>query len=99
MSSPFSHRSAQQLRAHGVDPFWYVVHRSIDNAKTGHSATILDAIVDYVDSTVGGEASEADLAQRVLAGFMLSPGSEAHRKVRTGGKSQPPQLLCREGCK
>jgi len=78
MSTPFSHRSIQQLRLHGIDPAWYVVHRSIDNPVNGHSATILDAIVDYVESEAGkagnraGKSSaEAQLAQRVFFGFLL----------------------------
>ena len=80
MSSPFSHRSAWQLREHGIDPSFYLVHRSIDNAKSGHAASILEAIVDYVDSTAypttsGASASqvpsEAELVSRVFAGFLL----------------------------
>lgn len=78
MSTPFSHRNIQQLRLHDVDPAWYKVHRSIDNSVNGHSADILEAIIDYVEGearTAGKEEGtssvEATLAQRVLSGYLL----------------------------
>ena len=92
MSSPFSHRSAQQLRLYGVDPSFYVVHRSIDNAKNGHAATILEAIVDYVDSTAYGAstaarggrlgaAGEASGAQPIHASGAGAPGAPSEAEL------------------
>jgi hypothetical protein len=99
MSTPFSHRSAHQLRVHGVDPAWYVVHRSIDNGITGHSAMILDAIVDYIDGEVkrtgGNHTYGAELARRVFAGFLLYESSfmlvdEAVRERMDSGNAGCP---------
>lgn len=97
MSTPLSHRSIQQLRLHGIDPAWYVVHRSVDNSVSGHFATILDAITDYIEGEayeVGEKASkssvEAELAQRVFLGFLLYETSftmlesEAMDQVKAG---------------
>ena len=42
------------------------MHRSIDNARTGHAATILDAIVDYVDTTACAPAPPAPPLPRRL---------------------------------
>jgi len=106
MSTPFSHRNIQQLRLHGIDPAWYVVHRSIDNPVNGHSADILDAIVDYVEEhankAVGTDASgsnmtESSLSQRVFTGFLLYETSftmlesAAQKRIKAGSSCPNPE--------
>lgn len=64
-------RAAQLLRHHGIDPYFFTLHNSIDNADVGHTALSVAAIDDYLldlRDRAGDEVAQAAW-QRVWNGY------------------------------
>ncbi|KAI5803278.1 ATPase-like protein [Peziza echinospora] len=63
----------QELKELGLDPYYFVLHVSIDNGHSGHAAMGVAAVISYLDSLP--TEMERDLAwRRVQAGYMLAEG-------------------------
>lgn len=66
--------SAFELNELGIDPYYFTLHVTIDNASTGHAHKAVQAVLDLLPE---GEAREPFL-QRLSAGYRLNelgPGS------------------------
>ncbi|KAI0811396.1 hypothetical protein GGR55DRAFT_642930 [Xylaria sp. FL0064] len=66
--------ASREVRELGFDPYYFLLHISIDNSDSGHTAMALQVIVDYMEHLISTEDSNA--VQRawrgVQAGFILS---------------------------
>lgn len=64
-------RAAQLLQHHGIDPYFFTLHNSIDNADVGHTALSVAAIDDYLldlQNRAGNDVAQA-ASQRVWNGY------------------------------
>lgn len=64
-------RASALLRSHQIDPYFFVLHNTIDNGATGHTAWSVEAIALYLDdvATHADAAAAAQCWQRVWRGF------------------------------
>ena len=67
-------RAIKELKELGLDSHYFLLHVSIDNADSGHTAMAMQAVVDYVQyiSNVGGDDLAQQTWRRVQTGFLLS---------------------------
>lgn len=72
-------RASRLLRRHQIDPYFFVLHNTIDNGASGHTAWSTEAIALYLDDiAVQGDASHAALCwQRIWRGFATYGQSSA----------------------
>jgi hypothetical protein len=63
---------ADELKAHGIDPYFFLLHLTIDNPATGHTALALAAIDDYLAerAAIGGDAAVQAEFVRIWRGFL-----------------------------
>lgn len=62
----------QELRELNLDPYYFILHISIDNGHSGHAAMGIKAVTEYVESL---PPSEVEIAwRRIQAGMILSEG-------------------------
>jgi hypothetical protein len=69
-------KTVKELRELKLDPYYFELHISIDNADSGHAAMAMAAAADYVNMVAarhGPEAAEVAW-RRVQAGFVLAEG-------------------------
>ena len=66
--------AAKELEEFGLNPYYFVLHISIDNADSGHTAIAMHAVMKYMGHVLQTQgASSAEQAwRRVQAGFILS---------------------------
>lgn len=62
----------QELRELKLDPYYFVLHVSIDNGHSGHAAMGVKAVTNYIESLPPREVETA--WRRVQAGVILSEG-------------------------
>lgn len=62
----------QELRELNLDPYYFILHVSIDNGHSGHAAMGIKAVTEYVGSLPSSEVETA--WRRVQAGVILSEG-------------------------
>jgi len=60
--------TAFELNELGIDPYYFTLHVTIDNASTGHARKAADTVSDLLP---GGEAN-AEFLERVRAGYRLN---------------------------
>ncbi|KAM3475277.1 hypothetical protein MY5147_003850 [Beauveria neobassiana] len=62
---------AHELAHYGIDPYYFLIHISIDNADSGHTAMASHAVVQYLDilRATEGEAAVRQAWKRIQAGF------------------------------
>lgn len=69
-------KAATELEELGLNPYYFILHISIDNADSGHTAIAMQAVVKYIEHVRQKQGNH--LAQqawkRVQAGFILSKG-------------------------
>ena len=69
-------KAAKELREVGIDSYYFILHISIDNAHSGHTAIAVEIVCEYMDHIRRTEGEEA--AQRawskIQAGYLLSSG-------------------------
>ncbi len=72
-------RASALLRRHQIDPYFFVLHNTIDNGATGHTAWSVDAIALYLDDVaMHADADQATLCwQRIWRGFATYGQSSA----------------------
>ncbi len=63
-----------ELTHHGIDPYYFLIHISIDNADSGHTAMASHAVVQYLDvmRATEGEAAVGHAWKRIQVGYILS---------------------------
>ncbi|KAJ5263965.1 hypothetical protein N7478_011570 [Penicillium angulare] len=73
-------QAAKELPEVGLDPYYFILHISIDNSHSGHAAMSMDCVVDYVQKILDleGEKAAHTAWRRIQAGYVLSEwlGSE-----------------------
>lgn len=65
---------AHELKHYGIDPYYFLIHISIDNADSGHTAMASHAVVQYLDVVreTDGEAAVEHAWKRIQVGYVLS---------------------------
>ncbi|KAJ5920243.1 hypothetical protein N7516_011101 [Penicillium verrucosum] len=76
-------QAAKELPEVGLDPYYFILHVSIDNSHSGHAAMSMECVVDYVQkiSELEGKEAAHTAWRRIQAGYILSEwlGSEGIR--------------------
>ena len=67
-------QAAKELPEVGLDPYYFILHVSIDNGHSGHAAMSMECVVDYIQKVLELEGEEAAHTawRRVQAGYILS---------------------------
>ncbi|KAF2194267.1 hypothetical protein K469DRAFT_651493 [Zopfia rhizophila CBS 207.26] len=78
-------RAAHELKALGINPYYFLIHISIDNADSGHTAMATHTVTRYLDMVraTEGEAALEQAWKRVQVGYTLSQalgGSLSHER-------------------
>jgi len=63
----------QELKELRLDPYYFVLHVSIDNSHSGHAAMGAAAVTKYIGSLKSGQEKEVAW-KRVQAGYMMAEG-------------------------
>ncbi|KAH6203196.1 hypothetical protein HBI53_141210 [Parastagonospora nodorum] len=69
-------KTVKELRELRLNPYYFELHISIDNADSGHAAMAMSAVAEYIDlveQTEGPEAAHGAW-KRVQAGYILAEG-------------------------
>ncbi len=69
-------KACRELKEVGLDPYYFVLHISIDNADSGHTAIALHAVCAYIEHIhrTKGAAAAQQAWRRVQVGYTLSEG-------------------------
>jgi hypothetical protein len=69
-------KTVKELRELRLDPYYFELHVSIDNADSGHAAMAMSAVVDYIELVGRDQGQEAahKVWKRVQAGYVLAEG-------------------------
>jgi hypothetical protein len=69
-------KAGKELREVGIDPYYFILHISIDNADSGHTAIAIEVVCEYMDYIRRAEGEEAAQKawKRLQAGYLLSLG-------------------------
>ncbi|KAL2067240.1 hypothetical protein VTL71DRAFT_1664 [Oculimacula yallundae] len=83
-------KAAKELREVGLDPYYFLLHVSIDNADSGHTAIAMEIVCEYMDliHKSEGELAAKNAWRRLQAGYLLSsnlPGSVVCPSRKTSG--------------
>ncbi len=62
--------TAHELAELDIDPAYFSLHVTVDNASTGHARKALDALVDMLPK--GGSGEQAEFMRRVALGYRLN---------------------------
>ncbi|KAK0621749.1 hypothetical protein B0T17DRAFT_618158 [Bombardia bombarda] len=67
-------RAAHELRALGINPYYFLIHIAIDNADSGHTAMATHTVTRYLDMVRATEGEEAlqQAWKRVQVGYSMS---------------------------
>ena len=69
-------KTVKELREVQLNPYYFELHISIDNADSGHAAMAMAAVAAYIDLTEQEEGAEAANTawKRIQAGYILAEG-------------------------
>jgi hypothetical protein len=69
-------KTVKELRELRLNPYYFELHISIDNADSGHAAMAMAAVANYIDIVAQNEGQEAAHSawKRVQAGYILAEG-------------------------
>lgn len=69
-------KAISELREVGIDPYYFILHVSIDNSHSGHSAIAIEIVSEYMKYILkkGGEAAAQKAWEKIQAGYLLSLG-------------------------
>ena len=67
-------KASRELKEVGIDPYYFILHVSIDNADSGHTAIAQEAVCMYVEHIhrAEGAAAAQQAWRRVQVGYTLS---------------------------
>ena len=85
---------ANELKQFNLDPYYFFLHISIDNADSGHTAMAMQAIIKYMEheQKISGSSGVEVAWKRIQAGFVLSAGLPTSPSSLTPS-SQEAQLV------
>ncbi len=69
-------KASKEVKEMGIDPYYFVLHVSIDNADSGHTAIAQQTVcmyIEHIHRTKGAEAVK-QAWRRVQVGYILSEG-------------------------
>lgn len=72
--------SSYELSELGIDPYYFTLHVTIDNASTGHAQKAVQAVLDLLPL----EADRADFLRRVSLGYRLNDLGLGSRAIIEG---------------
>jgi hypothetical protein len=72
--------SSYELTELGIDPYYFTLHVTIDNASTGHAQKAVQAVLDLLPL----EADRADFLRRVSQGYRLNDLGQGSRAIIEG---------------
>jgi len=72
--------SSYELSELGIDPYYFTLHVTIDNASTGHAHKAVQAALDLMPL----EADRADFLRRVSRGYRLNDLGQGSRAIIEG---------------
>ncbi|KAF3313127.1 hypothetical protein TWF173_006301 [Orbilia oligospora] len=69
-------KASKELKELGYDPYYFVLHISIDNADSGHTAIALETAMEYLEliQKRDGDAAAKHTWKRIQVGYILSKG-------------------------
>ncbi|KAG9241500.1 hypothetical protein BJ878DRAFT_584386 [Calycina marina] len=69
-------KAGKELKEVGIDPYYFILHVSIDNADSGHTAIALELVCEYMNYVrkTNGAEGENMAWKRIQAGYLLSSG-------------------------
>ena len=69
-------KAGKELKEVGIDPYYFILHVSIDNADSGHTAIAIEIVCEYMDYIRRAEGEEAAQKawEKLQAGYLLSLG-------------------------
>lgn len=90
-------QAAYELKGLGINPYYFLIHISIDNADSGHTAMATHAVTRYLDlirSTEGEEAVQKAW-KRIQTGYIMSQTlGDGSPKLRKDTAAHPnPAIL------
>jgi hypothetical protein len=80
---------SDEFRRHGVNPYFWDLHNSIDNLATGHTRMAIDAVELYLDEVfaLAGPATRDAHWRRVWNGFVAVPTVTSAAAVAAAGNN------------
>lgn len=72
--------SAYELSELGIDPYYFTLHVTIDNASTGHAQKAVQAVLDLLPL----EADRSEFLRRVALGYRLNDLGQGSRAIIEG---------------
>ncbi|KAL5320679.1 hypothetical protein ACEPPN_011489 [Leptodophora sp. 'Broadleaf-Isolate-01'] len=85
-------KATRELPLFGISAYYFLLHISIDNADSGHTAMALGAISSYMSLVKGteGEPASLEIWKRIQAGYILSRSVNSSDQLRTEpGRNSP----------
>ncbi|KAA8625316.1 hypothetical protein PtrSN002B_007654 [Pyrenophora tritici-repentis] len=69
-------KTVKELREVRLNPYYFELHISIDNADSGHAAMAMAAVINYIELVAKNDGKEAAHVawKRVQAGYILAEG-------------------------
>lgn len=88
-------RAAYELKALGIDPSYFLLHISIDNADSGHAAMATHTVIRYLEIVRSNEGETAvdDAWKRVQTGYAMSQALGSHSTHKEGKMEAPIKTL------
>ncbi|KAM3543840.1 hypothetical protein ARSEF1564_003285 [Beauveria bassiana] len=85
---------AHELTHYGIDPYYFLIHISIDNADSGHTAMASHAVAQYLDilRAIEGEAAVRQAWKRIQVGHVLSQTLGCYSCSSTARRLGPESL-------
>ncbi|KAF3089147.1 hypothetical protein TWF594_010977 [Orbilia oligospora] len=88
-------QAAKELKELKIDPYYFLLHISIDNADSGHAAMAVETVIEYIEliRARDGYAAAHEAWVRVQAGYVLSSGLPIAPASSTIDKSASPRRI------
>lgn len=69
-------KAGKELKEVGIDPYYFILHISIDNAHSGHTAIAIEVVSEYMEYVrkYEGEKAVEEAWRKIQAGYNLSSG-------------------------
>ncbi|KAJ6262573.1 hypothetical protein Dda_3384 [Drechslerella dactyloides] len=69
-------KAAKELKELGFDPYYFILHVSIDNGDSGHTAMALEVAMEFMELVKmrDGDAAAQQAWKRIQTGYILSKG-------------------------
>jgi Iron-containing redox enzyme len=87
-------RATKELKELKLNSFYFLLHVSIDNADSGHTAMAMNAVIDYIQLVheADGTSAAHQAWRRVQAGFILSESLAGSAKTLDDTQTKRGQI-------